>query len=145
MTLFVNYFPPSTELDGPVMAFCKQHLNVDDDEKLPQFAKYVLRKLPKTIELGARGRVPDVTELKGLLVHSPVSVVGLLALIPVQDAPFKAAVFGVTLEEVMEAQKAIDPNADLPLIMTMLCKKVWSRLFLPPSFRLSDYPRSFPC
>jgi len=68
--LFVNYFPPSTELDGPVLAFCKENLNVDDDEKLPQYAKYCLRKLPKTIELGARGRVPDLHELKGLLVLS---------------------------------------------------------------------------
>jgi hypothetical protein len=107
LTLFVNFFPPSTELDGSVMAFCKQHLNLDDDEKLPEFAKYVIRKLPKTIELGARGRVPEILELKGLI-----------------DAPFKAAVFGVALQDVMEAQKAVDPKAELPLIMTFLCKKI---------------------
>ena len=32
--------------------------------------------------------------------------------------------FGVSLEEVMEAQKAFDAKSDLPLIMTVLCKKV---------------------
>lgn len=41
-----------------------------------------------------------------------------------QDAPFKAAVFGVTLEEVMEAQEETAPDEELPLVLTTLCKKV---------------------
>eukprot|EP01126_Amoeba_proteus_P001377 TRINITY_DN10394_c1_g1_i2.p1 TRINITY_DN10394_c1_g1~~TRINITY_DN10394_c1_g1_i2.p1 ORF type:complete len:232 (-),score=60.85 TRINITY_DN10394_c1_g1_i2:195-890(-) len=66
-----------------------------------------MRKLPKIISEGSRGRVPDINELKGLV-----------------DAPFKQAVFGSTLGEIMDVQKEINCHADLPLVLTVLAKAV---------------------
>lgn len=106
----MQYFPPSTDLAPPLLAFCHEHLRpalAADDDKLPLCAKFCLRRLPKTVEFGARGRVPSVEELHGLL-----------------DAPYKAALFGVTLQDVMEAQKDLAPDAELPLILTVMCAKI---------------------
>eukprot|EP01128_Nolandella_sp_AFSM9_P006311 TRINITY_DN3216_c0_g1_i2.p1 TRINITY_DN3216_c0_g1~~TRINITY_DN3216_c0_g1_i2.p1 ORF type:complete len:716 (-),score=240.87 TRINITY_DN3216_c0_g1_i2:139-2286(-) len=107
MSFFVQYFPPSQNLVEPVKKFFQVFLDMEDDDKLPDFAKFCLRWLPKTYELGSRGRVPTLAELKDQL-----------------DAPFKAAVFGVSLEEVMEAQHELDPHATLPLVLTTLCDRV---------------------
>jgi len=92
------------------MAYCTEHLRpgvAGDDERVIACAKYCLRRLPKSMELGARGRLPDPGEIRGQL-----------------EAPFQTALFGVTLEDVMEAQHEAAPKAELPLILTELCAKI---------------------
>jgi len=107
MTLCVNYFPPSKELHEDIMSFFMEHLKFEEDQSIPSFSKYCLRKLPKTQNEGARGRIPNSEELEGLLI-----------------APFKQAIFGSTLIEVMEIQKEFAPEEEMPLVLTRLCKKV---------------------
>eukprot|EP01130_Rhizamoeba_saxonica_P011677 TRINITY_DN485_c0_g1_i1.p1 TRINITY_DN485_c0_g1~~TRINITY_DN485_c0_g1_i1.p1 ORF type:complete len:399 (-),score=81.40 TRINITY_DN485_c0_g1_i1:37-1233(-) len=107
LCLCVQYFPPSNKLFNDLMAFFNEYLKLTTDEKLPDYAKFCLRICPKTQKIGARGRVPTVDELNGLL-----------------DSPFKFAVFGSTLEEIMEIQEEFAPDEDIPLVLTALAQAV---------------------
>jgi len=115
LAVFAQYFPPSGDLNAPILAFCQEHLRPelarawDDTERehVQTCARFCLRRLPKTVEQGARGRVPDAAELASAV-----------------DAPLKAPLFGVTLQTVMDAQREVAPDAELPLILTVLCSKI---------------------
>lgn len=106
LCIMIQYFPPSNDLEKPFSLWVAVQSG-SKDPKLPDYAKFLSRKLPKAMAEGARGRVPGLAELKGLV-----------------DAPFKQAIFGSTLEEVMEIQKVIDQTLELPLVLTVLCKCV---------------------
>jgi len=105
--LCIDYFPPSKDLYQNILLFLHEQHKQNFDEDIPLYSKYCIRKLPKTINEGARGRFPNIEELDGLL-----------------GAPFRHTVFGVTLQEVMETQKEFAPDEELPLVLTRLAKKV---------------------
>jgi len=107
ITLCVQYFPTSHELKNFMVAFFSENMKIQDDERIPLYAKFCIRLLPKTVEEGARGRVPDIKELVGVI-----------------EAPFKKQVFGTTLDEIMEIQLEMDKKAELPLVLTVLAQAV---------------------
>lgn len=106
LCIIIQYFPPSHDLEKPFSTWVASHSS-SKDQKLLDYSKFLGRKLPKAVVEGARGRIPGLAELNGLV-----------------SAPFKQAIFGSTLEEVMEIQKAVDDRAELPLVLTVLCKCV---------------------
>eukprot|EP01125_Pyxidicula_operculata_P005721 TRINITY_DN1_c6_g1_i2.p1 TRINITY_DN1_c6_g1~~TRINITY_DN1_c6_g1_i2.p1 ORF type:complete len:579 (-),score=201.13 TRINITY_DN1_c6_g1_i2:224-1960(-) len=107
VSIFVQYFPPSQTLYPHLLNFFQEHLKIDEDPKIPNYAKFCTRKLKKIVDEGAKGRVPSQAELKGML-----------------GAPFMKHVFGVTLSDIMEIQRDIDPKAEIPLVLTLLTKAV---------------------
>jgi len=107
MTLCVQYFPTSPELKPCMIAFFMENMKIEEDERMPLYAKYCHRVLPKTVDEGARGRIPDIKELIGVI-----------------EAPFKKQVFGTTLDEIMEVQREMDKKAQLPLVLTTLAQAV---------------------
>jgi len=63
--------------------------------------------MSKTQIEGARGRIPSIDELEGLL-----------------GGPFRHEIFGSSLEYIMEIQQEFAPDEDLPLVLTTLANKV---------------------
>lgn len=58
------YFPPSRDLEKWLCSYVAEHLKFKGDDKLPVFAKYVLKKLHIIIKAGPRGRLPTAREIE---------------------------------------------------------------------------------
>jgi len=107
LCLFCLYFPPSKELTEILLLYFAENMKIDEDDKIPLYAKFCLKKLPKIESEGAKGRIPSVEELEGYL-----------------GAPFRHTLFGCTLDEIMETQQEFAAEEELPLLLSKLSFKV---------------------
>jgi hypothetical protein len=67
LCIIIQYFPPSHDLEKPFSTWVASHTHAKD-QKMLDYAKFLGRKLPKAIIEGARGRIPGLAELNGLVV-----------------------------------------------------------------------------
>jgi hypothetical protein len=69
LTLAVQFVPPTKELCDDLVLFFQEQMKINEDDKIPLYAKYCSKKIVKIQSEGAKGRVPSEDELVGLLVR----------------------------------------------------------------------------
>ena len=104
-------FPPTKDFEGWLRHYISNHRNSGNDT-IQLFASYTLRLLTRITRLfgSMLGKIPTQKELQTQ-----------------REAPFSPSPFGATLEECMELQRKQHPDAQLPVLMTVLCDAVLSK------------------
>mmetsp|Transcript_18690 Transcript_18690/g.38220 ORF Transcript_18690/g.38220 Transcript_18690/m.38220 type:complete len:489 (+) Transcript_18690:399-1865(+) len=73
MVIMLSSFPPSNSLKLPLTEFCSKKLE-DDNEYIPKYAEFAIRRIPRIYELGPRREIPTQVELEALKRCAKVTV-----------------------------------------------------------------------